>query len=54
MLMLRFEEGLSWKEVAAVMSEEGAGVDEAALRKRFQRLRARVREMAKNEKLFEP
>jgi RNA polymerase sigma-70 factor (ECF subfamily) len=41
LLVLRVEQGLSWKEVAAVMA-----VDEAALRKRFERLKRRLRELA--------
>jgi len=45
LLVLRFENGLSWKEVAVVMSQEEGPVAEAAVRKRFQRLRTRMREL---------
>jgi RNA polymerase sigma-70 factor, ECF subfamily len=49
LLVLRLDRGLSWKEVAQVMSDEGAGVDEAALRKRFSRLKDRLREAVTKE-----
>ncbi len=40
MVLLRVARGMSWKEVARVL-----GDDEAAVRKRFQRLRNRVRDL---------
>ena len=46
LLILRIDRGLSWKEIAQVLDEEGASADEAALRKRFERLRAKIRDLA--------
>jgi RNA polymerase sigma-70 factor, ECF subfamily len=46
LIILRFDRGLSWREVAAVLDEEGAPIDEAALRKRFERLKKRLRDLA--------
>jgi len=43
LLLLRVEQRLPWKEVAAIMADDGAPAAEAALRKRFERLRARLR-----------
>lgn len=43
LVVLRLVNGLSWHEVAEVLAEEGTPVDEAAARKRFQRLRTRLR-----------
>jgi RNA polymerase sigma-70 factor (ECF subfamily) len=53
MIILRFDRGLSWREVAEILEEEGAPVDEAALRKRFERLKARLREQAIAEGLVD-
>jgi RNA polymerase sigma-70 factor, ECF subfamily len=44
LLVLRLDRDLSWREIAQVFDEEGVG--EAALRKRFERLKARIRELA--------
>jgi RNA polymerase sigma-70 factor (ECF subfamily) len=54
LLFLRVEQGLSWKEVAQVMSEpEASGpVTEASLRKRFERLKVTLRELAEREGLM--
>ena len=53
LLILRVDRELSWKEVAQVMSESETPLDEAALRKRFERLKARLHKMAKKEGLLE-
>jgi RNA polymerase sigma-70 factor (ECF subfamily) len=53
LLVLRLDRGLSWREVATVLAEEGAPVDEAALRKRFERLKDRLAAMAREEGLLE-
>jgi RNA polymerase sigma-70 factor (ECF subfamily) len=53
LLVLRLDRGLSWREVATVLAEDGATVDEAALRKRFERLKDRLATMAKEEGLLE-
>ena len=44
LLTLRFERGLSWEEVATVLGGQiDSELTAAALRKRYQRLRARLR-----------
>ena len=53
LLVLRLDRGLSWREVALVLTEEGKPVDEAALRKRFERLKERLATMAREEGLLE-
>jgi RNA polymerase sigma-70 factor (ECF subfamily) len=45
------ERELSWKEVAQIMSEGGEKMPESALRKRFERLRAKLRKLAKEQGL---
>jgi RNA polymerase sigma-70 factor (ECF subfamily) len=45
LLVLRFGRGLAWSEIAQALSEEGRPVSEQALRKRFERLRARLQEL---------
>jgi RNA polymerase sigma-70 factor (ECF subfamily) len=48
------ERTLSWAEVALVLAEElGKPVDEAALRKRFERLKDKLAERARQEGLLE-
>ena len=43
LLVLRLDRGLGWAEVALVLTEaQGAPVDEAALRKRFERLKDKL------------
>jgi len=49
LLLLRVEKGLPWKDVARIMAEEGEELAEAALRKRFARLRARLHKLARDE-----
>jgi RNA polymerase sigma-70 factor (ECF subfamily) len=46
LLILRVDRDLSWREVADVM-----GLGEPALRKRFERIKTRLREMAREEKI---
>jgi len=46
-LILRIDRGLSWREVAHVLSTPELPIDEAALRKRFERLKTRLRELAR-------
>jgi len=45
LLVLRFDRDLSWTEVAQALSESGEPVAEAALRKRFERLKLRLQEL---------
>jgi RNA polymerase sigma-70 factor (ECF subfamily) len=52
LLFLRIDQGLSWNEVAAVLSEGGEAIAPAALRKRFERAKARLRKLAEAEGLL--
>lgn len=47
LLSLRVEQELSWAEIAGVLSTDAAPVDATAVRKRYERLRARLREKAR-------
>jgi DNA-directed RNA polymerase specialized sigma24 family protein len=51
LLLLRIERKLPWKEVAAIMAEEGEAAGEVALRKRLERLSDKLRELAKESGL---
>jgi len=53
LLVLRLDRDLSWREVAQVLAAEGEAVDEAALRKRFERIKAKLAQRAKEEGLLE-
>ena len=54
LLVLRVDRGLSWGEVALVLSDEqGAPVEESALRKRFERLKEKLAGQARREGLLE-
>jgi RNA polymerase sigma-70 factor (ECF subfamily) len=54
LLILRVDRGLSWGEVADAMTEEdGARPEEAALRKRFERLKEKLARAAKEEGLLD-
>jgi RNA polymerase sigma-70 factor, ECF subfamily len=50
---LRVGQGLSWAEVAAVLTEGGAAVDEATVARRFSRLKARLGKLAKDEGILD-
>lgn len=52
LLILRVDRNLSWTEVAEIMSEPGEPVDEAKLRKRFERLKGKLRKMAEQRGLM--
>jgi RNA polymerase sigma-70 factor (ECF subfamily) len=52
LLVLRIDRRLSWKEIADVMRQEGEPVDEAALRKRFERVKKRLGELARGSGLL--
>ncbi len=52
-IILRFDRGMSWREVARVLEEDGEPIEEAALRKRFERMRSRLRELAVSEGLVQ-
>jgi len=54
LLVLRLDRGLAWGEVALVLAEEqGAPVDEPTLRKRFERLKDKLAQRAREEGLLE-
>jgi RNA polymerase sigma-70 factor (ECF subfamily) len=52
LLVLRVDQRLSWKEVAEIMREEGERLDEAALRKRFERVKTKLGELARSRGLL--
>jgi RNA polymerase sigma-70 factor (ECF subfamily) len=52
LLFLRIDQALPWNDVAAVISARGEAVDVAALRKRFERAKARLRKLAEAEGLL--
>jgi RNA polymerase sigma-70 factor (ECF subfamily) len=47
LLFLRVDQQLAWDEVAAVLSSPSAPVDPAAVRKRFERLKEKLRKRAR-------
>ncbi len=53
MLVLRVDRELEWEEIASVLSDEGTPVTSAALRKRFERLKDRLGQMAKEQGLID-
>jgi RNA polymerase sigma-70 factor, ECF subfamily len=52
LLVLRIDQRLSWREIAEVMRAEGDLVEEAALRKRFERVKTRLGEIARTRGLL--
>jgi RNA polymerase sigma-70 factor (ECF subfamily) len=53
LLFLRVGEGLAWEEVAAVLTRESTRLDAAAVRKRFERLKAKLQKLARARGLVE-
>jgi RNA polymerase sigma-70 factor, ECF subfamily len=53
LLTLRIDQKLSWAEIAEVTSADGEPVEAAALMKRFERLKARLARMAREEGLID-
>jgi RNA polymerase sigma-70 factor (ECF subfamily) len=53
LLVLRLDRDLSWAEIADVLAEDGRAVDQAALRKRFERLKAKIAQKAKDQGLLD-
>ena len=43
---LRIDEGLSWVEIAAILASDGERVDATLLRKRFERIKTRLKTLA--------
>jgi len=52
LLTLRLDERLPWDEIAQIMSSSGAPVDAATVRKRFERLKAKLGELARQQGLI--
>jgi RNA polymerase sigma-70 factor (ECF subfamily) len=52
LLILRLDREMSWNEVAEVLSEDGAPVDSAAARKRFERVKDRLAKLAREQGLL--
>jgi RNA polymerase sigma-70 factor (ECF subfamily) len=53
LLVLRLDRELPWNEIAEVLAEDGSEANAAALRKRFQRLKERLGELAREKGLIE-
>jgi RNA polymerase sigma-70 factor (ECF subfamily) len=53
LLFLRVDQQLGWDDVAAVLSSPSAPVEPAAVRKRFERLKERLRKLAHERGLIE-
>jgi RNA polymerase sigma-70 factor (ECF subfamily) len=53
LLFLRVDQQLSWDDVAAVLSTASAPVDSAAVRKRFERLKEKLRKLARARGLIQ-
>lgn len=53
LLVLRVDQELEWDEVAAVLSSDGAPVEAATLRKRFERIKDRLARQARAQGLLE-
>ncbi len=52
LLTLRLDERLPWDEIAQIMSSDGTPVDPATVRKRFERLKAKLGELARQQGLI--
>jgi RNA polymerase sigma-70 factor (ECF subfamily) len=53
LLVLRLDQGLSWKETAEVLAAEGETADVNTVTKRFERLKDKLARMAREEGLIE-
>jgi RNA polymerase sigma-70 factor (ECF subfamily) len=52
LLLLRLDLEMPWEEIAAVLAADGSDATPAALRKRFQRLKERLAELAREKGLL--
>ena len=52
LLVLRVDRGMSWQDIAEIMSDAGEPVAAAALRKRFERLTEKLRKLTQDEGLI--
>ena len=50
LLALRLDQELTWEEVAEVLSIEGRVIDPATLRKRYERIKARLAAIVKERR----
>jgi RNA polymerase sigma-70 factor (ECF subfamily) len=53
LLFLRVDQQLAWDDVAAVLSSQATPVDPAAVRKRFERVKEKLRKLARERGLIE-
>jgi RNA polymerase sigma-70 factor (ECF subfamily) len=53
LLVLRVDRELEWDEIAAILAEDGEPVSSPALRKRFERLKDKLAELARSERLID-
>jgi RNA polymerase sigma-70 factor (ECF subfamily) len=53
LLVLRVDRELEWDEIAAILADEGEPVTSATLRKRFERLKEKLAELARTERLID-
>jgi RNA polymerase sigma-70 factor (ECF subfamily) len=53
LLVLRVDQGLSWDEIALVLATDGPPVPAATLRKRFERLKERLGQLARDAGLVD-
>jgi RNA polymerase sigma-70 factor (ECF subfamily) len=53
LLVLRLDQQLSWNEVAEVLAAEGKRIEPATLMKRYERVKARLGELARERGLIE-
>jgi RNA polymerase sigma-70 factor, ECF subfamily len=52
LLTLRLDERLPWGEIAQIMSSDGEPIDAVAVRKRFERLKTKLGELARRQGLI--
>ena len=52
LLTLRLDERLPWDEIAQIMSSDGTATDPASIRKRFERLKDRLGQLARQQGLI--
>jgi len=52
LLFLRIDQELAWNDVAEIMSAQGEPAEPAALRKRFERAKAKLRKLAEEQGLL--
>jgi RNA polymerase sigma-70 factor (ECF subfamily) len=52
LLTLRLDERLPWDDIAQIMSSDGAACDAATVRKRFERLKTKLGELARRQGLI--